>query len=78
MFLGKNISNQILPGTLEELGVNLGKILANQNLARQSWIFIQATCKILGNIFSTAKFSRVCFMDLRPFRVLTFSSFLII
>ena len=26
--------------TLEELGVNLVKILANQNLARQSWLFI--------------------------------------
>ena len=56
--------DQILPGTSEELGVNLGKILANQNLARQSWLFIQDTCKILGNIFSRAKLSRVCFMDL--------------
>ena len=44
--------DQILPGTLEELGVNLGKILANQNLARQSWLFIQDTSKNLGNIFS--------------------------
>ena len=32
--------------------MNLGKILANQNLARQSWFFIQETSKILGNIFS--------------------------
>ena len=53
--------DQILPGTLEELGVNLGKILANQILAR---LFIQDTCKILGNIFSRAKLSGVCFMDL--------------
>ena len=42
MFLGKNnlYLDQILPGTLEELGVNLVNILANQNLARQSWLFI--------------------------------------
>ena len=36
----------------QTLGVNLGKILANKNLARQSWLFIQDTCKILRNIFS--------------------------
>ena len=32
--------------------MNLGKIVANKNLARQSWLFIQDTCKILENIFS--------------------------
>ena len=32
-FLERIYLDQILPGTLEELGVNLGKILANQNLA---------------------------------------------
>ena len=58
-FLERIYLDQILPGTLEELGVNLGKILA-----RQSWLFIQDTCKILGNIFSRAKLSGVCFMDL--------------
>ena len=63
-FLERIYLNQILPGTLEELGVNLGKIIANRNLARLSWLFIQDTCKILGNIFSRAKLSRVCFMDL--------------
>ena len=51
-FLARLYLDQILPGTLEELGVHLGKIPANQNLARQSWLFIQGTCKILGNIFS--------------------------
>ena len=51
-FLARLYLDQILPGTLEELGVNLGKILANQNLARQSWLFIQDTSKILGNTFS--------------------------
>ena len=56
--------DQILSGTLEELGVNLVNILANQNLARQSWLFIQDTCKILSNTFSRAKLSGVCFMHL--------------
>ena len=51
-FLARLYLDQILSGTLEELGVNLGKILANKNLARQSWLFIQDTFKILGNIFS--------------------------
>ena len=51
-FLARLYLDQILSGTLEELGVNLGKILANKNLARQSWLFIQNTCKILENIFS--------------------------
>ena len=49
-FLARLYRNQILPGTLEELGVNLGKILANQNLTRQSWVFVQDTFKILGNM----------------------------
>ena len=53
-FLARLYHDQILSGTLEELGVNLGKILANKNLARQSWLFIQDTCKILGNMFSKA------------------------
>ena len=53
-FLARLYLDQILSGTLEELGVNLGKILANKNLARQSWLLIQDTCKILGNIFSRA------------------------
>ena len=48
-FLARFYIDQILSGTLEELGVNLGK---NKNLARQSWLVIQDTCKILGNIFS--------------------------
>ena len=39
-FLERIYLDQILPGTLEELGVNLVKILANQNFARQSWLFI--------------------------------------
>ena len=51
-FLARLYLDQILSGTLEELGVNFGKILANQNLARQPWHFIQDTCKKLGNIFS--------------------------
>ena len=51
-FLARLYLDQILSGTLEELCVNLGKIPANKNLARQSWLFIQDTCKILGNIFS--------------------------
>ena len=51
-FLARLYLDQILSGTLEELGLNLGKTLANKNLARQSWLFIQDTCKILGNIFS--------------------------
>ena len=51
-FLARLYLDQILSGTLEELGVNLAKIFANKNLARQSWLFIQDTCKILGNIFS--------------------------
>ena len=51
-FLSRLYLDQILPDTLEELGVNLGKILANKNLARQSWLLIQDTCKILGNFFS--------------------------
>ena len=37
-FLARLYLDQILSGTL---GVNLGKILANKNLARQSWLFIQ-------------------------------------
>ena len=63
-FLERIYLDQILSGTLEELGVNLVNILANQNLARQSWLFIQDTCKILSNTFSREKLSRVCFMDL--------------
>ena len=54
-FLARLYLDQILLGTLKELGVNLGKLLANQNLARQSWLFIQDTSKILGNIFSMAE-----------------------
>ena len=56
-FLARLHLDQIFPGTLEELGVNLGKILANQNLTRQSWLFIQDTSKILGNVFSREKTS---------------------
>ena len=44
-FLARLHLDQILPGTLEELGVNLGKILAIQNLARQSGLFIQDTSR---------------------------------
>ena len=50
-FLARLYLDQILPGTLEELGVNVGKILAHQNLARQSWLFIQESSKILRIIF---------------------------
>ena len=39
-FLERIYLDQIVPGTLEELGVNLVNILANQNLARQSWLFM--------------------------------------
>ena len=40
--------DQILPGTLEELGVNLGKILANKNLAKQILAFHPRYLQDLG------------------------------
>ena len=42
----------VLPSNLKELGMNLGKILAKQILARPSWIFMQDICKILEIFFS--------------------------
>ena len=42
----------VLPGNLKGLGMNHGKILAKQILARPTWIFMQDTCKILEIFFS--------------------------
>ena len=57
-FLARLYLDQILSGTLEELGVNRGKILANQNLARQSWVFIQDT-SMIWEIFLVRYHSRL-------------------
>ena len=47
-FLERIYLDQILPGTLEELGVNLGKILANKNLAMQILAFHPRYLQDLG------------------------------